>query len=78
VSVAWFVGSILAIVALVLMPFTGLWLASSVEPAPASAGIGAVSVGISAWVLALPTIPPVALFLAWLVARWRRRVGHAV
>ena len=78
VSLAWVVASVLAMVALVVLPFTGLWLASSVDPTNASAGIGAVSVGISAWVLAIPMVPPLVLVVAWAVARWGRRRGHAV
>jgi hypothetical protein len=36
-------------------------------------GIGAVSVGINALLLAIPLAPPIVLFLAWLVVRSRRR-----
>jgi hypothetical protein len=37
-----------------------------------SAGIGAVSIGISELLLLIPVVPPVVLFLAWLIARVRR------
>jgi hypothetical protein len=37
-----------------------------------SAGIGAVSFGISELLLAIPVGPPIVLLLAWLIARWRR------
>jgi len=36
-----------------------------------SGGIGAVSFGINALVLAIPVVPPIALILVWLVARLR-------
>jgi hypothetical protein len=35
-------------------------------------GIGAVSVGINELMLAIPMAPPIALTLAWLIARARR------
>jgi Na+/proline symporter len=41
-----------------------------------SGGIGAVSVGLSELMLAIPLGPPIILALLWLRARWRK-VGES-
>jgi hypothetical protein len=55
---------------------TALWLFAAFRGAfdsgAGSAGIGAVSVGISLLVLAIPAAPPVVLLVAWLIVRRRR------
>ena len=67
VSAAWVALCILVVVAWVVVPFGGALIGSS-----GSGGLGAVSVGISELALAIPFGPPILLFVAWLVARWRR------
>jgi hypothetical protein len=71
-SVAWVVLCVLAVVAWVALQFSGQMIESS-----GSAGVGAVAVGISELVLAIPVVPPIILFVAWLVAR-RRNSSTAV
>jgi hypothetical protein len=67
VCVGWVAGVVL-VVALWLF-----WLfRPTFEGASGSAGIGAVSFGISELVLMIPVVPPIVLFLAWLIVRWRR------
>jgi hypothetical protein len=67
VCVGWVVASVLVAV---------LWLfwlfRPTFERASGSAGIGAVSYGISVLVLMIPVLPPIVLLLAWLIVRWRR------
>ena len=67
VSLAWFGGVLI---------LTALWLVwlfrPTFEMGSGSAGIGAVSIGVVPLAFLIPVAPPVVLFLAWLVARWRR------
>ena len=65
-SAAWV--AVLLVVAAVwfLVP---AWLAY--DRIDGSGGVGAVSVGINVFVLAIPLGPPVLLVVAWLAARWR-------
>jgi hypothetical protein len=67
VGVGWLAGAVLV---------AALWLfwlfRPTFEGASGSAGIGAVSVGISGLALMIPVLPPIVLFLAWLMVRWRR------
>jgi hypothetical protein len=67
VSLAW-VGGVLLLAALWLW----WYFRPTVEPGSGSAGIGAVSFGINVFVLLIPVGPPIALFLIWLVTKWRR------
>jgi hypothetical protein len=62
--VAWFVLTVIVMVGWIVFQARGLFLSSS-----GAGGIGAVSVGINAVMLAIPFIPPVVLIVAWLVAR---------
>jgi hypothetical protein len=66
-GVLWVVGLVLCVV---------LWLfwyfRPTFESGGGSAGIGAVSIGITALWLAIPVLPPLALFTTWLILRWRR------
>ena len=66
VCVGWIV---LSLVAIVLWMLQSLWIANS---GTGSGGIGAVSIGINALVLAVPVAPPIALIVAWLIVRVRR------
>jgi hypothetical protein len=65
VSGAWILLCLLVAGAWALFQLRGLFTASS-----GSAGIGAVSVGFSELILAIPVVPPILLILAWLLARW--------
>lgn len=65
---AWVVFT-LALIALWIF----LHLFSTADIGSGSGGIGAVSVGITEPVLLVPVAPPIALFLAWIYFRWRRR-----
>jgi hypothetical protein len=65
VSGAWVLFCLIAAAAWVLFQLRDLFTASS-----GSAGIGAVSVGFSELILAIPVVPPILLILAWLIARW--------
>ena len=67
VSAAWFVCSLLAIIGWVVLTLT---VAPTIDKS-GSGGIGAVSVGINELLLALPVLPPVILFVLWLIARLR-------
>jgi hypothetical protein len=73
VSAAWVVFCVVSIVAWIVFQLSAPVLGSS-----GSAGVGAVSVGISELILAIPVVPPIVLFLAWLVARSRRSSPQAV
>jgi hypothetical protein len=64
VSGAWILLCLFVAAAWVLFPVAWLFTASS-----GSAGIGAVSVGFSELVLAIPVVPPILLILARLIAR---------
>jgi hypothetical protein len=44
------------------------WFRNVFEVSTGSGGIGAVSFGINALVLAIPIAPPVILIVAWLIA----------
>jgi len=64
VSVAWILLCVLVAVAYVLFQFREFISASS-----GSGGIGAISFGVNVLTLAIPLLPPIVLFIAWLVAR---------
>lgn len=66
VSAAWVVACVLATLAWVLFP---AW--SAYNRSAGSGGIGAVSFGINVFMLAIPVGPPILLFVAWLMTRWR-------
>ncbi len=52
---------------------TALWLFLAFRGAfDAGSGSGAVSFGVNELALAIPVAPPLALFVAWLIARRRR------
>jgi hypothetical protein len=62
---AWILVCLFAAVAYVLYQFRGLFVSSS-----GSGGIGAVSSGLfNLLTLVIPLLPPVALIVAWLIAR---------
>ena len=42
------------------------------ESTSGGGGIGAVSIGLGDLFLLVPAGPPIGLFLAWLIVRWRR------
>jgi len=65
VSGAWILCCLFVAAAWALFQLRGLFTASS-----GSAGVGAVSVGFSDLLLAIPVVPPILLILAWLIARW--------
>ena len=66
VCVGWVVGVLMVVLWL-------FWLfRPTFEGASGSAGIGAVSFGISELMLMIPVLPPIVLFLAWLIVRRRR------
>lgn len=65
VSGGWILLCVLLAVAWLAFQFRGLWAA----PSSGSGGIGAVSFGINAGMLAIPLGPPIVLILAWLLAR---------
>ncbi len=65
-SGVWILFCVLLTAAWLLFQFRGLWAATSTG----SGGIGAVSVGVSAFTLVIPLGPPILLILAWLAARW--------
>jgi hypothetical protein len=50
---------------------TALWLFLTFRGA-FDAGSGAVSFGVNELVLAIPVVPPLVLFVAWLIVRRRR------
>jgi hypothetical protein len=62
------------VVAVVLLVATWLfWIfRPTIETNTGSGGVGAVSFGVNDLVLLIPIGPPVLLFLAWLLVRWRR------
>ena len=64
VSVAWILLCVLVAVAYLLLQFREL-----LGPSTGSAGIGAVSFGVNVLTLAIPLLPPIVLFIAWLIAR---------
>ena len=64
-SVGWIVLCLLFVVAWFFFQFRGAFDGST-----GSAGIGAVSFGINALVLAIPVAPPVILIVVWSLARW--------
>jgi hypothetical protein len=67
VCVGWVVG-VLSLAALWLV-----WLfRPTFEMGSGTAGIGAVSIGVIPLAFLIPVAPPAVLFLAWLIARWRR------
>jgi len=66
VSTAWVVVCFVVIAA---WPLIAIWTAYS--QFEGSGGIGAVSFGINALTLAIPIVPPILLFVAWLAARRR-------
>lgn len=65
-SAAWVVLCVLVAAAWIAFELGVFSAASS-----GGAGIGAVSIGINALVLAIPVGPPIALIAVWLVARLR-------
>jgi len=67
-SAGWVAVCLVAAVAWVLVP---AWLEYQRTSGSGSGGVGAVSSGISVFVLAIPLGPPVLLVAAWLLARWR-------
>jgi hypothetical protein len=64
VGAAVFVASVVLCVAAIILQAT--W---NVDIGPGSGGIGAVSVGINAFVVAIPFVPPLLLLALWLKAR---------
>jgi len=66
ISGGWILFCVLLAAAWLIFQSRGLWAASSTG----SGGIGAVSVGVSAFALVIPLGPPILLILVWLVARW--------
>jgi hypothetical protein len=68
-SVAWVLLSVVVAVSWLLFPVVGIFFDSS-----GSGGIGAVDVAINLAMLSIPVVvPPIALILAWSVARRRDR-----
>ena len=67
VSSAWIAVCVLAVVVYLLYQFRGLFLPSS-----GGGGVGLVSFGFNLLTLAVPVLPPIALIVAWLVARRSR------
>ncbi len=67
VSVGWMVVCVLVFAAWLFFQLLGPAVGSA-----GSAGIGAVSVGISELILAVPAVPPILLVVTWLIARARR------
>jgi hypothetical protein len=65
VSGAWVIFCLFVAAAWALFQLRGLSTAPS-----GSTGIGAVSVGFSDLVFAIPVVPPILLILAWSIARW--------
>jgi hypothetical protein len=65
VSGAWILCCLVVAAAWALFQLRGLFTRFS-----GSAGVGAVSVGFSDLILAIPVAPPILLILAWLIARW--------
>jgi hypothetical protein len=65
VSGAWILCCLFVAAAWALFQLRGLFTTSS-----GSAGVGAVSVGFSDLMLAIPLVPPILLIVAWLIARW--------
>ena len=63
-SVGWILLCVLTTAAWVFVRFRQVFDAST-----GSGGIGAVSFGINALVLAIPLAPPAILILAWLIAQ---------
>ena len=66
ISGAWVLLCVLAAAAWLLFQLRGLASA----PSAGSGGIGVVSAGFSELLIAIPFLPPIALILAWLAARW--------
>ena len=65
VSGGWMLLCILTPLAWLLFQFNNAFDTSS-----GSGGVGAVSFGFNALMLAIPIAPPVILIVAWLIARW--------
>jgi hypothetical protein len=65
VSGGWVLICILTPLAWLLFQFNNAFDVSS-----GSGGVGAVSFGFNALMLAIPIAPPVILIVAWLIARW--------
>lgn len=65
-AAGWVVACVAAALAWVLIP---MW--SAYNRSAGSGGIGFVSFGINAFVLAILAAPPLLLFIVWLIARWR-------
>jgi hypothetical protein len=70
---SWVLVCVLATAGWVLFQFWDFFRASS-----GSGGIGAVSFGLNGLLLAILFVPPVALIVAWLIARWQRSPAGAV
>ena len=64
-SGGWMLLCILTPLAWLLFQFNNAFDVSS-----GSGGVGAVSFGFNALMLAIPIAPPVILIVAWLIARW--------
>ena len=64
VSGGWVLLCILTPLAWLLFQFNSSYMSSG------TSGVGAVSFGFNALMLAIPIVPPVILIVAWLIARW--------
>ena len=64
VAAGWIVVCVMALVAWIFFQIRGAFDASS-----GSGGIGAVTFGFNALMLAIPLVPPAILIVAWLAAR---------